>query len=470
MHFRKLACDEALPLCPVIVSATKFATEVPRMGQERSTRRFLVGLRWNHLGHHLFHALKSHPVTSYMLIDLLGPLFGLAFVGKMAVQEPYRRLRQWFHTWLIPPIQTKIPFETLPDTRQEWRSAYGFTLQEQAQTVENGLRLMGLTKTFARLVLLCGHGSTTDNNPYAAALDCGACGGNHGGPNARVLAAMANSPDVRAELRTRGLDVPDDTRFLAGEHDTTTDRVTFFDKEELPETHHPDLQRLAKDLEQAGLQTIMERCGRLPGAPDNPTPQAAARHVRRRSVDWSQVRPEWGLSGNAAFIIGKRALTAGIDLGGRTFLHNYDADADESAKVLETIMTAPLVVAEWINLQYYFSAVDPWAFGSGSKVLHNVVGGIGVMLGSESDLQTGFPLQTVNNGAIHYHEPMRLLAIIQAPEERISGIIHQHTVLQRFFDHQWVHLMALHPQTGAFTRYQPGGHWETVSANGTETA
>ncbi len=347
-------------------------------------------------------------------------------------------------------------------------SARGFTPKEQASMVETALRLMSLTANFARVVLICGHGSTTENNPYASALDCGACGGNHGGPNARVLASMANKAEVRAGLRSRGIDIPDDTRFLAGEHDTTTDRVTVFDVEELPETHRPDWLQLQWDLEAAGLQNARERCRRLPGAPRRGPLRATARHVRRRCADWAQVRPEWGLSNNAAFIIGRRALTHHLNLEGRTFLHNYDAALDGTGKVLETIMTAPLVVAEWINLQYYFSAVDPWVYGSGTKVLHNVVGGMGIMLGRHSDLQTGLPLQTVNDGPRHYHEPQRLLAVIEAGQDRLSGIIARHQVLQQFFNHRWVHLVGLDPLTGTLALYQPGGSWTPLSPSARE--
>jgi uncharacterized protein YbcC (UPF0753/DUF2309 family) len=165
-----------------------------------------------------------------------------------------------------------------------------------------------------------------------------------------------------------------------------------------------------------------------------------------------------------AFIIGRRALTSNVALDGRVFLHSYDAATDDSGKVLETIMTAPLVVAEWINLQYYFSAVDSWTYGSGSKVLHNVVGGIGVMLGRHSDLQTGLPMQSVKDGTRLYHEPMRLLAIIEATTERLSLIISRHQVLQQCFNHQWVRLLAINPLTGERSEYRPGGQWMPVAS------
>jgi hypothetical protein len=233
----------------------------------------------------------------------------------------------------------------------------------------------------------------------------------------------------------------------------------------MPGSHVEDLKLLMKDLEQSGARQALERCHRIPGAPTANSPQTAWKHVRTRSMDWANSRPEWGLSGNAAFLIGRRALTKGLDLGGRVFLHSYDPDSDPDGSLLEKIMTAPLIVGELISLTYYFSAVDPWGFGSGSKVIHNMVGGIGVMLGSQSDLQKGLPLQSVNDGARHYHEPMRLLAIIEAPSDRIRSIIQKHTILQHIFDNQWMNLLALDRGSNVFLRYLTDSSWEPVTIN-----
>lgn len=342
-------------------------------------------------------------------------------------------------------------------------AARRFSLAEESAVVENALRVMSLTKGFARLVLLCAHGSTTENNPYASAYHCGACGGNPGGPNARVLAALANKSNVRQELRNQGIEIPEDTWFIAGEHNTTTDQVTLFDLEELPETHRPDVFQLQQDLEAARFLNAQERMGRLPGAPSRSSPQDAAGYASQVSRDWAQVRPEWGLSSNAVFIIGRRSLTRGLKLDGRVFLHNYDQSQDETGRVLEAIMTAPLVVVQMINFQYYFSATDSWAYGSGTKVLHNVVSGVGVMLGRHSDLQTGFPFQALTTGARRFHEPLRLLTVIEADQGRISQTISRHVVLQNFFNNQWIYLVSCHPTTGEFSEYQPGGTWKVIS-------
>lgn len=342
----------------------------------------------------------------------------------------------------------------------------GFTIDEQALTVETALRIMGLTRNLARLVLFCAHGSTSENNPFESALDCGACGGNEGKPNARVLAMMANNPNVRARLAKNGLVIPSDTHFLAGQVDTTTDAVQLFDLEDVPPTHRADLARLMQDLQEASRLTSLERCSRFPDLTEPlPAPESTA-HVHRRSLDWSQVRPEWGLSGNTSIVIGRRDLTKGIDLDGRVFLQSYDYREDPSGRLLEVLMTGPQVVAQWINMEHYFSTVDNEVYGSGSKIYHNVVGRFGIMSGPWSDLRLGLALQTVMNGEVPYHEPMRLLSVIEAPRERIVKLIARHEVLKQYYHNEWVHLVALEPEDGVFYRYRPAGEWVKIEGFG----
>ena len=387
-------------------------------------------------------------------------------VPPSEIDEDLHQLLRWnesAHENLIQDLRRNYEIhERAVARRMQKITQTGFTVTEQAYFVETALRVLGFTKTFARLVLICAHGSKTENNPYESALDCGACGGNQGMSNARAFAAMANKAQVRELVAQRGIPIPPDTHFLPGQHDTTTDEVSLFDLEDVPATHRKDLLRLLNDLEEAGRRNSYERLTRLPDESSGLSVHQALTRSSRRSIDWSQVRPEWGLSRHSAFIVGRRLLTQGLDLEGRTFLHSYDYLQDPSGKYLEIIMTAPMIVANWINMEHYFSTVDPFVYGSGSKAYHNVVGRVGVMYGSQSDLCTGLPIQTVLDGDQPYHEPMRLFVIIEAPLERISGIIARHNILQTLMGNQWINLVALDPVTMGFFRYHFEGDWEPI--------
>ncbi len=476
--FRGFGQQEDSALCPVLIKPKCVVVEQPGVGAEPAGERTLRGMAWDGIFHGVVQRLERHFAASYAMVDLLGGFFGLSLVGRTLFPTASRRLASRLHHAVVPPAATGLTVGKIdqkkaeelvagldqPDraARFERLGTQGFGREEQALYIETGLRTMGLTGPFAHLVLVCGHGSESTNNPYVAALDCGACGGSPGGPNARVFAMLANKPTVRAMLRQRGIDIPEDTWFLAAQHNTTTDAVEILDACDCPETHGEDLQWLRRDLAEAGARQAQERFGRLPGSPADHAPRAALRHVGRRSADLAQVLPEWGLSGNAAFIAAHRSLTLGLDLGGRVFLHSYDWRRDAKGTALEIIMTAPLIVGEWINMEHYFSAVDNKVYGSDSKVVHNVVGGFGVMLGSGGDLQTGLPRQTVMAGEARYHDPLRLLAVIEAPTDRIVEIIRRHHALQHLFDNGWVNLVALDPLGGSFLRYREGGTWELL--------
>ncbi|NBD29708.1 MAG: DUF2309 family protein [Alphaproteobacteria bacterium] len=322
----------------------------------------------------------------------------------------------------------------------------GLSTEAKADTAAAVLGAMSLTEGFGRTVLLLGHGAKVTNNPHESAYHCGACGGQTGEVSARLLAGLLNDPETRDGLGPRGIDLPEDTVFVAGLHDTTTDRITLYDTQTLDR----DLAPVRDWLDRAGAITRAERARGLPGADDTT--------VAARALDWAQTRPEWGLAGCAAFIAAPRGATAGRDLGGRCFLHSYDWRRDKGFATLELILTAPVVVASWISLQYYGSSIAPDVFGGGNKLIHNVVGGIGVIEGNGGRLRPGLPWQAVHDGERLMHDPLRLSVMIEAPQEAITDVLTKHPDVRALFDNGWLHLLAL--QDGRIAaRYRPGLDW-----------
>lgn len=411
------------------------AHQLPR---HREGKQLLKDLR------RVYKSLKYNLATPFAAVEALGLAAGVITVGRSLVHPMLMKLRAKGRALFSPPI------DLVPDIKPE--NDWGIPEESQLTYAANALRMMGLTTGFAPLVLFCGHGSETENNPYAAALDCGACGGQHGGPNAAALARILNQPWLRERLRGQGIDIPQETLFVGAEHNTTTDGLRLLDLPVLEEAQQQALARLKTDLRRAQQGNLAARAKQL-GAN---TPW----QLLRRSTDWSEVRPEWGLAGNAGFIVAPRQLTERLDLKGRCFLHSYDWKQDEGGQALETILTAPLVVAQWINSQYFFSTVDNVAFGSGSKVTHNVVGKFGIMQGNGSDLMHGLPLQSVLRSDNQlYHRPLRLGAVVMAPLSWVQSIIDRHEILQKLLFNEWVGLMVYDPEEKATFSLGLDGAW-----------
>lgn len=395
-----------------------------------------------------FYALKMGAISSFAFVETLGLSFASKLVtDTLGVTRPgpnpaERGVASGQANALAPTLDTCSHGTGIPAT-------------ERLGLAQGMLAGMALTGQLARLVLLTGHGSTSVNNPHASGLDCGACGGHAGDANARVAVMLLNDPQVRAGLAEQGQAIPEDTVFVAGLHDTATDEVVLYDTASVPASHRDELKTLEAALLAAGENTRRERSAKL----NLRNSSGVSEEVRQRSNDWSQVRPEWGLAGCAAFIAAPRKRTKGINLDGRAFLHNYDADADTGRGVLELIMTAPMVVASWINLQYYASTVDNVTFGCGDKTLHNVVGKIGVLEGHGGDLRTGLPWQSIHDGEKLVHEPMRLNVIIEAPIDAMTTIIAGHDHVRHLLDHGWIHLFHMDSDGKVAKKYAGNGEW-----------
>ncbi|KTD82201.1 DUF2309 domain-containing protein [Legionella waltersii] len=438
--------------CPVLLKPKYAIKEMPAAANKDDFERYQRGKAFINGCKSLYTHLKQNVSTPFALVESLGLWCGLNMTLKSLAPELSNRSISAIKGWLKPSIPTKVSYE-LSETDAE----QGLSLHEQIKYAETVLRLMGLSSGFAKLIILCGHGSTTENNPYASALDCGACGGNHGGINARLLASILNKREVRQGLEECGIHIPLDTVFYGALHNTTTDCVELY-TQDVEKTIYPKLlSQLQSDLKQAKLITNQERGIKLESCSPH-------KDITRRSIDWSETRPEWGLARNAAFIVGPRHLTKNISLDGRCFLHSYCYDQDHDGALLETILTAPMVVAEWINTQYLFSTLDNVAFGSGSKITHNVVGTIGVMQGNGSDLMHGLPQQSVMSSDENaYHEPQRLLTVVYAPKEMVSQVIEKHSILKTLFFNQWVHLVVIDPINQIPFHLNQFGIWNSVA-------
>ncbi len=426
--------------CPVLLSPSGCAHEEgPEDLAETRAGRIATTSVWSRF--------KQAAVSSFGYVETMG----LAYAGRLAAQS----------LKATTALSPRSPGLTEEEAAQVAPSLDVIPEEARAETAATILKAMSLTGPFARLVVLAGHGGSSLNNPHNAGLDCGACGGHDGEANARLVAKLLNDPEVRGGLPEHGIEVPEDTVFVPALHDTTLDEVTLYDIKPYMKTHAEDLAELKTALAEAGRIARSERAMLLNLDAEARVDEA----VQARARDWSQTRPEWALAGCAAFIVAPRHRTQGADLGGRAFLHSYgwEADAENGYPVLELILTAPLIVASWINLQYYGSTVDNGVFGAGNKVLHNVSGLTGVIEGSTGDLRPGLPWQSVHDGERFVHEPMRLNAIVEAPAEAMSAIIEKHEGLAALLDNSWLHLFRM-DETGAVVEcYLPGGGWGPVA-------
>lgn len=436
IRFTRYAAQGAINALPALLAPRHRVTEQPLVRD--AAERTVASARLRGALGHALHAADSTSTSPFAFAETAGWFAGALTALRTLAPTTHARLERAFAS-RPDDLATRLTMDE------------SFTLEERVTMAATALRMMGMTR-LAPLVVLTGHGSHSTNNLYQSALDCGACGGNPGGANARAAADLFNDPDVRVALAGMGLPIPRDTVFVPAEHDTVRDTVTVLDRQSIPESHLDRVREFEELQEEAGARLVAERARNLPGS----TSRRPVATVRRRADDWAEVYPELGLAGNAAMIIGPRELTRGVDLGRRVFLHSYRTELDPDGSALETIMTAPLIVAQWINHQYYFSTLNPGTLGAGTKTIHNAIGTVGALAGHRGDLRRGLPWQSVAFGAELLHEPMRLTVVIEAPLERIGRIISGNQVLRNLLDHEWITLTArddLNHPWHRYTRY-----------------
>jgi len=429
-------------LCPVVVKPEHAIVEQPRAGdssllESRRWRRRILGL----LMRNSFVSSKTL-LRGWFSTSALGLLSAVPLIGHLLAPRRYALLRDWLNKAFLPEPRTELTL--MRNTKQSQGAVsdllMGFTAEEKVERVASVLAPAGLVRDFARLLVILGHGSSSLNNPHESAHDCGACGGRRGGPNARLFAAMANREEVRERLRKKGIDIPPDTWFVGGYHDTCNDDIDLFDLDAVPSTHLPDVEAIRSFFDDARAQNALERARRFESCPVDADAEGALRHVEERSEHLAQPRPEYGHCTNSVCIIGRRSLTRGLFLDRRAFLVSYDANVGPGDEALAALLAAAVPVCAGISLEYYFSFVDNDRYGCGTKLPHNVTSLMGVMDGHASDLRTGLPWQMVE-----IHEPVRILFVVETTPDRLEKVIAASPALKRLLDNRWIRLATIDP-------------------------
>lgn len=443
----------ALALCPVVVQPAHRVQETAVAGGAEHARRRAWRLAW---AERFQQGTRRNALTAPLLAAAAAPVALLSLAAATVAPGWFGdTLRRW--RWQFDgTVATRLAFTAAADSPPASAAAprEGFDDDEQATRVADFLRMIGLTGGFAPLVALIGHGSGSRNNPHMSAYDCGACSGRHGGPNARVFAAMANRPEVRWRLADLGVAIPAGTWFVAAEHNTCDDGIEWYDAEQVPPALQGAFDTLVGQMNEALRAHAAERCRRFASAPPRLSPWQGRRHVVARSHDIAQARPELGHATNAAAFIGRRAMSRGLFLDRRVFLISYDPSQDADGAIVEGILLAAGPVGAGIALEYYFSTVDNERYGCGSKITHNLTGLFGVMEGADSDLRTGLPRQM-----IEIHEAMRLLVVVEQTPDLLAAIVARQPALQELIGNGWIVVAAKDPESGAIHRYCPRRGW-----------
>ncbi|SDF40710.1 DUF2309 domain-containing protein [Cellulophaga baltica] len=446
MDYKSLQDDNTRKSCPPIVSSVYTVTEEAQENKAHEYNTLGKRIKVLNFSKYLFKRMKNILPSAFGYVEGSGLVYGLGMVAKTLFPSKLLKIRQrtaLHHEASCQPVLQKNTIEATYEL--------DIPLVEKVGIVKSAFDLLGWTQ-FAPIVVFVGHGSLTTNNPFSSSLDCGACAASPGRHNARMLASLANLPEVKERLNVdHGILIPEGTIFLGAEHNTTTDCIAIFDAQ-APDSHVHLIRKIKLNLMEAQKTATQDRLG------------ISAKSIalaERKAADWGETRPEWGLAKNASFVIAPRNLTKHINLDARSFLHSYDWKLDTSGKALEGIMQGPMVVTQWINNHYYFSTIDNNIFGGGTKITHNVTGKFGVVQGNGGDLKMGLPLQSLfATDDEMYHQPLRLSVVIQAPISRVKSILDRNEKLKSLLDNKWIYLMVMDPiQEDKIFTYEQSQKW-----------
>jgi len=430
-------------LCPAPVTPKYLIKEVPQHDPHAHGKEIMYSKQSHKFVRGFFYSyLLGIPALGKLIANLINPTMSPAIADAFAHMDPH----------------AELTIVHAGEKDEEKGLQIGFTVEEMTDRVEKTLRCIGLVKNFSSLVYVIGHGSSSANNPHHGAHDCGACSGRPGLVNARVFAYMANYPPVREELAARGLSIPDATQFVGGLHDTASDEIAFYDENALSAENKTLHDKNVRLFEEALDLDAKERSRRFMSISTKQPIQKIRKDIKKRSVSYFEPRPELGHGTNALCVVGRRDLTKHLFLDRRAFLNSYDYTTDPDGALLGNVLAPLGVVCGGINLEYFFSRMDNYKLGAGTKLPHNVMGLVGVANSTDGDLRSGLPLQMVE-----VHDPVRLLMIVEHYPEVVKKVIQSNPDLYQWFANEWIHLVALHPdekkqyvfQEGKFVPYTP---------------
>lgn len=430
-------------LCPAPVTPKYLIKEVSSE-DARSHAKEIMYTKHSHkmVRGFFFSYLLGVPALGKLIANLVNPAMSPAIADAFSHMDP----------------DAELTIVHRGDEDAEKGLQVGFTIEEMTNRVEKLLRSIGLTKNFSPLVYVIGHGSSSANNPHHGAHDCGACSGRPGLVNARVFAYMANYQPVRELLRKRGLSIPETTQFVGGMHDTASDEIMFYDERILTAKNKRLHKNNVELFENALDLDAKERSRRFMSISTKQHIKKIRKDIKKRSVSYFEPRPELGHGTNALCVVGRRDLTKHLFLDRRAFLNSYDYTTDPEGALLGDVLAPLGVVCGGINLEYYFSRMDNYKLGAGTKLPHNVMGLVGVANSSDGDLRAGLPLQM-----IEVHDPVRLLMIVEHYPDIVKKVIQSNPSLYEWFENEWIHLVALNPKDkllyvfdkGKFVLYSP---------------
>jgi len=389
-----------------------------------------------------FHQRSHSLVRGWLSAQTLGFWSALRLIGNV-----FRPSSSALEVSSMHHMDPKGSLSILYQGEEENGLQVGFKVEEMADRIEGLLRSIGLMDRFSPLVYLIGHGASSINNTHYAGYDCGACCGRPGSVNARVAAFMANQPEVRQLLLERGIDIPSSTQFLGGLHDTTKDELLFYDEDILhSENLQLHLENQKKFLRVLDINSL-ERSRRFDTLDKNKSIGGLHEAVKKRAFSLFEPRPEYNHATNALCIVSRKSTIKGLFFDRRAFLNSYDYRKDPDGVSLTKILSAAIPVCGGINLEYYFSRMDPDKLGAGTKLPHNVMGLIGVANGADGDLRTGLPYQMVE-----IHDPIRLLMVVEQDPLVVAKVLESNPGIHEWVKNTWVHFVVIDPRTGELLR------------------